>query len=88
MQKIEIILRKEKNPYTKQYEPIIFFRDISHLKHTINVECFDGCHVEASIYYYLKCKPATIEESKELLNIFKGIYNDYEIIIKKKLKYN
>ena len=86
MENLEIILKQEKNPYTKQLEPIIFFRDIKHLKGN-KIECFDGCHEEATLNYFWNCKPATIKECENLLKTFKSLYNDKNISIKKRLTF-
>ena len=60
MDKITAILRKEKNPYTGEFEPIVFFPEFSAMFG--KVVCYDGCHNEADINYYAKTKPATPSE--------------------------
>ena len=86
MENLEIILKLERNPFTKQLTPIIFFRGLDYLRNGL-IDCFDGIHAGASIEYYRDCKPATIKDCESLLKHFTTLYSDKNIIIKKRLTF-
>lgn len=54
-----------------------------------NVVCYahTGQHGEASIEYYRDTKPALPSEYEPLHNELKGIYNDVELSVKRRLTY-
>ena len=85
MDKITAILRKEKNPYTGKFEPIVFFPEFSAMFGKI--VCYDGCHNEADINYYAKTKPATPSEYPDFWKKFMQVYDDVEIILHKRMNY-
>ena len=87
-EKVKVVFRKDKNPYTKEYEVIAFFPEQ-------RVNCYNvasymniGQHSEASYEFYKSTKKATEEEYKPLLDELTGIYDDCTLVVKQKLNYD
>lgn len=78
----QVILRKEYNPYTKEWEPVIFYRDLSQVRIGF-IECFNGAHNDATLAYYRKTKKCRLVEAAHLLQILKGNYNIIPVIKKR-----
>ena len=87
MEKVKVIFRKAENPYTKEYEVIAFFPEIEANHGRILSYMHIGQHGEADLGFYHETKKVTEEEYKPLLNELKEIYNDYELVIKRKINY-
>ena len=88
MEKVKVIFRKTKNPYTKEYEIIAFFPEIPANFGNILSYMHIGQHGEASYEFYLSTKKAEEEEYQALYNELKGVYDDCELIVKRKIYYN
>ena len=86
-EKVKVIFRKAKNPYTKEYEVIAFFPQISANFGNILSYMHIGQHSEATLEFYWETKKATEEEYKPLLNELNGIYDDCILEVKQKLNY-
>ena len=87
-EKVKVIFRKVKNPYTKEYDVVAFFPQIEANYGYIMSYMHIGQHDEASVEFYWETKKATEEEYKPLLNELKGIYDDCVLVIKQKMNYN
>lgn len=87
MEKVKVIFRKSKNPYTKEYEVIAFFPEIEVNYGRIMSYMHMGQHGEADLGFYYETKKATGEEYEPLLNELKTIYDDCELVVKQKLNY-
>lgn len=87
MEKVKIIFRKEKNPYTKEYEVIAFFPELKANYGRMVCYATMGQHSEADLEYYHNTKKATEEEYKPLLNELKMVYNDCILEVKQKIYY-
>ena len=87
MEKVKVIFRKAKNPYTKEYEVIAFFPEASANFGNILSYMQVGQHAEATHDFYMTTKKATKEEYQVLYNELKGIYNEYELVVKRKIYY-
>lgn len=87
MEKVKVIFRKAKNPYTEKYEVIAFYPEIEANYGNILSYMHIGGHSEASLDFYHNTKKATLEEYKPLLVEIKGIYDDCEIVVRQKINY-
>lgn len=87
MEKVKVIFRKAKNPYTKEYEIIAFFPEAPANFGNILSYMQLGQHGEASHDFYMTTKKATKEEYQALYNELKGIYYDCELVVKRKIYY-
>lgn len=89
MEKVKVIFRKTKNPYTNEYEIIAFMPEINANYGKIMSYMHIGQHGEADLGFYHETKKATETEYKPLLEELKMIYeiNNCEVIIKQKLCY-
>ena len=86
-EKVKVIFRKAKNPYTKEYEVIAFFPELNANYGNILSYMHIGQHGEASLEFYWETKKAPVEEYKPLLNELNGIYDDCILEVKQKLYY-
>lgn len=87
MEKVKVIFRKEKNPYTKEYEVIAFMPELKANYGRIVCYVTMGQHSEADFKYYYNTKKATEAEYKPLLNELKAVYDDCILEVKQKLYY-
>lgn len=87
MEKVKVIFRKEKNPYTNEYEVIAFMPELPANYGRIVCYAHMGQHSEADVEYYHNTKKATKAEYKPLLMELKSIYNDCELVVKQKINY-
>ena len=87
MEKVKIIFRKEKNPYTNEYDVIAFMPELKANYGRIVCYAQLGQHSEADLEYYQNTKKANETEYKALLNELNGIYNDCVLVVKQKLNY-
>lgn len=88
MEKVKVIFRKAKNPYTKEDEIIAFFPEIAANFGNILSYMHNGQHSEASYDFYKSTKKASEMEYKMLLKELAGIYDDCILEVKQKLYYN
>ncbi len=87
MEKVKVIFRKAKNPYTKEYEVVAFFPEIEANYGRILSYMQIGQHSEADLGFYHETKKATEVEYKPLLEELKAIYDDCELVVKQKINY-
>lgn len=87
MEKVKVIFRKEKNPYTNDYDVIAFIPELKANYGKIVCYAHIGQHSEADLEYYQNTIKANESEYKALLNELNGIYNDYELVVKQKINY-
>ncbi len=87
MEKVKVVFRKAKNPYTKEYEIVAFFPEIEARYGKILSYMHIGQHGEADLEFYHKTTKATEAEYKPLLMELKSIYNDCELMVKQKINY-
>ena len=87
MEKVKVVFRKAKNPYTHEYEVVAFFPEIAANYGNILSYMQIGQHSEASLEFYWTTKKATEAEYKPLLKELKAIYNDCELVVKRKIYY-
>ena len=87
MEKVKVIFRKTKNPYTHEYEVIAFFPEIEANYGNILSYMHIGQHSEASLDFYHSTKKVTPEEFKSLLAEIKGVYDDCELVVRQKINY-
>lgn len=87
MEKIKVIFRKAKNPYTNEYEIVAFFPEIDANYGNILSYMHIGQHSEASVEFYKETSKATREEYKSLLEELTALYDDCELIVKQRLNY-
>lgn len=87
MEKVKVIFRKEKNPYTKEYEVIAFMPELKANYGRIVCYATMGQHSEADLEYYHNTKKATEAEYKPLWNELKAVYNDCILEVKQKICY-
>ena len=87
MKKVKVIFRKEKNPYTNDYEVIAFMPELKANYGKIVCYAHIGQHGEADLGYYQNTKKAIETEYKPLLNELNGIYNDCKLVVKQKINY-
>lgn len=87
MEKVKVIFRKAKNPYTKEYEVVAFFPEIDANYGKILSYMHIGQHSEADLEFYQETKKTTETEYKPLLEELKAIYDDCELIVKQKINY-
>ena len=78
MDKVKVIFRKAKNPYTHEYEVIAFFPEIKANYGKILSYIHIGQHSEASVEFYWETKKATETEYKSLLEELKAISPVFE----------
>lgn len=88
MEKVKVIFRKSKNPYTNEYEVVAFFPEIEVNYGRILSYMHIGQHSEADLGFYHETKKATEAEYKPLLEELKAIYDDCELVVKQKINYN
>ena len=87
MEKVKVIFRKAKNPYTNEYEVVAFFPETEANYGNIMSYMHIGQHSEASYEFYTETKKATEEEYKSLLEELKMRYDDCVLEVKQKLYY-
>ena len=89
MEKVKVIFRKTKNPYTNEYEIVAFMPEIPANYGKIMSYMHIGQHGEADLGFYHETKKATETEYKPLLEELKMIYeiNNCEVVVKQKLYY-
>lgn len=87
MEKVKVVFRKAKNPYTEKYEVIAFYPEIEVSYGNILSYTHIGGHSEASLDFYHSTKKVTPEEYKPLLVEIKGIYDDCELVVRQKINY-
>lgn len=87
MEKVKVIFRKAKNPYTKEYEVVAFFPEIEANYGRILSYMHIGQHSEADLDFYYSTKKATEAEYKPLLMELISIYDDCELMVKQKINY-
>lgn len=87
MEKVKVIFRKAKNPYSKKYEVVAFFPEIEANYGNIMSYMHIGQHSEASVEFYWETKKATAEEYKSLLEELKVRYDDCELVVRQKINY-
>lgn len=88
MEKVKVIFRKVKNPYTGEYEAVAFFPETEANHGNIMSYMHIGQHSEASLEFYWTTKKATEAEYKPLLEELRAIYDDCELVVKRKICYN
>lgn len=88
MEKVKVIFRKSKNPYTNEYEAVAFFPEFEANHGRILSYMHIGQHGEADLGFYHETKKATEVEYKPLLEELKAIYDDCELVVKQKIGYN
>ena len=87
MEKVKVIFRKEKNPYTNDYDVIAFMPELKANYGKIVCYARLGQHGEADLEYYQNTIKANESEYKQLLNELNGVYNDCELVVKQKINY-
>lgn len=87
MEKVKVIFRKAKNPYTKEYEVVAFFPEIEANHGRILSYMHIGQHSEADLGFYQETKKVAEAEYKPLLEELKTIYDDCELMVKQKINY-
>lgn len=87
MEKVKVIFRKAKNPYSKRYEVVAFFPEIEANNGRILSYMHIGQHSEADLGFYHETKKATEEEYKPLLEELKVRYDDCELVVRQKINY-
>ena len=87
MEKVKVIFRKEKNPYANDYDVIAFMPELKANYGKIVCYAHMGQHSEADLEYYQNTIKANETEYKPLLNELNGIYNDCELVVKRKINY-
>jgi len=87
MEKVKVIFRKAKNPYTKKYEVVAFFPEASANYGRILSYMHIGQHSEADLEFYHNTKKATEDEYKSLLVELKMRYHGCDLIVKQKINY-
>lgn len=88
MEKLKVIFRKTKNPYTKENEIIAFFPEISANYGNIMSYMHIGQSGEASMEFYWNTTKAKKEEYESLFNELKEIYNEYELVVRQRVTYD
>lgn len=88
MDKVKVIFRKVKNPYTEEYEVVAFFPEIEANYTRILSYMHMGQHSEADLGFYHESKKTTEEEYKPLLEELKAIYDDCELVVRQRLNYH
>lgn len=87
MEKVKVIFRKEKNPYTNDYDVIAFLPELKANYGKMVCYATMGQHSEADLEYYHNTKKATEVEYEPLLNELKMVYNDCILEVKQKVYY-
>lgn len=87
MEKVKVIFRKVKNPYTNEYEVVAFFPEVEANYGNILSYMHIGQHSEASVDFYREASMITQEEYKPLLEELTALYDDCELVVKQKLYY-
>ena len=87
MEKLKVIFRKAKNPYTHEDEVIAVFPEIEANHGKILSYMHIGQHSEASVEFYWNTKKAVEVEYKPLLEELKVRYDDCELVVKQKVNY-
>lgn len=88
MEKVKIIFRKSKNPYTNEYEVVAFFPEAEVNYTRILTYMHIGQHNEADMRFYHESVKATEEEYRPLLEEIKTIYDDCELVIRQRINYH
>ena len=87
-EKVKVIFRKVKNPYTEEYEIVAFFPEFKANYTRVMSYMHIGQHSEANMRFYHKSKRVTEEEYKPLLEELKAIYDDCELIVRQRMNYH
>lgn len=87
MEKVKVVFRKAKNPYTHEYEVIAFFPEIEANYGNILSYMHIGQHSEASLEFYWTTKKATETEYRPLLEELKVRYDDCKLVVRQKVNY-
>lgn len=87
MEKVKVVFRKAKNPYTHKFEVIAFFPESEANYGKILSYMHIGQHSEASLEFYHITKKATVEEYKPLLEELKARYDDCELVVRQRITY-
>lgn len=87
MEKVKVVFRKEKNPYTNDYDVIAFMPELKANYGKMVCYATMGQHSEADLEYYHNTKKATEVEYEPLLNELKMVYNDCILEVKQKVYY-
>ena len=91
---VYVVFRKEKNPTEDE---IFYGNDVTAFIYGNgipvrygNIMCYQhvGQHGEASLDYYNSTKPATPDEYADLLSELKSIYDDVNLVVRRKIDYN
>ena len=91
---VYVVFRKEKNPTEDE---IFYGNDVIAFIYANgmpvrygNIMCYQhiGQHSEASLDYYNSTKPATPDEYADLLAELKSIYDDVNLVVRRKIDYN
>ena len=91
---VYVVFRKEKNPTE---DDIFYGNDVTAFIYGNgipvrygNIMCYQhvGQHGEASLDYYNSTKPATPDEYADLLSELKSIYNDVNLVVRRKIDYS
>ena len=91
---VYVVFRKEKNPTEDE---IFYGNDVTAFIYGNgipvrygNIMCYQhiGQHSEASLDYYNSTKPATPDEYADLLAELKSIYDDVNLVVRRKIDYN
>lgn len=88
MEKVKVIFRKSKNPYTNEYEVVAFFPEIEANHGRILSYMHIGQHGEADLGFYHETKKTTEAEYEPLLEELKTVYDDCELVVKQKINYD
>lgn len=88
MEKVKVIFRKVKNPYTNEYEVVAFFPEIEANYTRIMSYMHTGQHGEADLGFYHKSQKATEAEYKPLLEELRTIYDDCELVVRQRMNYH
>lgn len=88
MEKVKVIFRKAKNPYTNRYDIMAFMPEIEANYGCIMSYEHIGQHCESSMGYYRSTKKATPEEYAGLLEELRGVYDDCELVIRQRINYD
>ena len=88
MEKFKVIFRKVKNPYTGEFEVVAFFPEVNANYGKILSYMHIGQHSEASVEFYQQTSKVSDAEFKPLLDELRTIYDDVELIVRRKIFYN
>ena len=91
---VYVVFRREKNPTEDE---IFYGNDVTAFIYGNgipvrygNIMCYQhiGQHSEASLDYYNSTKPATPDEYADLLSELKSIYDDVNLVVRRKIDYD